>query len=133
MSKQEGIAELFYEKLRVSANPGVTLAQFYSALTGKEIGRSEIIKLNILVRTFGKSYAFFSIIDACRKEDLTDFPYGLLYKICKDRLENSIESDATLNAFSSLDRMIEEMKKKSGTIKQITPEKAERLLERKDS
>ena len=124
----ENIAELFYSKLKGSPNPGVVLAQFYSALIGTEIGRSEIIKFNMLLKTFGRSTVFFAIIDASRVESFSEFPYGLLFKICKDRLEASLGQDLTASSFDSLDKRITETQKEMGRVKSIDPEKALKYL-----
>lgn len=128
----EGLADLFYDKLRTSTNPGVTLAQFYSAITGKQVGRSEIIKFNMLVKIFGKSSPFFAILDVSRREDINDFPYGLLFKICKDRLESSLEAEITISSFSKLDRLISDTQKMIPKVKPYNPDKAIKLLDRKD-
>ena len=44
----ESLAELFFAKLKTAQNSGVVLAQFYGALMGIEVGRSEIINFSKL-------------------------------------------------------------------------------------
>lgn len=127
--KSEGLADLFYDKLRTTTNAGVTLAQFYSAITGKPVGKSEMIKFNMLVKIFGKSSPFFAIIEVSRKENLDDFPYGLLFTICKNRLEASLEAEMTVSSFAKLDRTITEIQKMIPKIKEIDPDKASKFLD----
>lgn len=119
----DGLADLYYSKLRSATNPGIILLQFYQALTGKPYGRSEIIKMNMLVKVFGRTSSFFAIIDVCKKEAPADFPYGLLYKICRDRLESALGADTTLSSFDSLDRMITDKIKDISKTKKIDPDK----------
>ena len=125
----EGIAELFYARLRTSQSPGVVLAQFYGALFGVDAGRSEIIKCNMLVRIFGKSILFFSMIDLARTESFPEFPYGLLYKICKDKLEGALETDITSSAYDTLDRRLNELRKEMSKVIKIDPAKASKFLD----
>lgn len=128
-TRNEGIAELFFNMLKSSTNPGSILAQLYSSVIGLPIGKSEIIKLGHLVKIFGKTTVFFAIIDIGRKEDITSFPYGLLYKICTDKLESAFEAEITVGAYESLDKKITEALKLKGSMKKIDIEKAMRLIE----
>lgn len=125
----ESLAELFYARLRTSTNPGLVLSQFYAALLSKDIGRSEIMKFNVLVKIFGKSTVFFAIIDISRNDTITDFPYGLLFKICKDRLESTLHTEITSSSFDSLERLINETQKDISKVKKIDPEKASKFLD----
>jgi hypothetical protein len=96
---------------------------------GLEVGRSEIIMFSKLVKIFGKSSVFFSIIDASRIETPTEFPYGLLFKICKTKLEKLLESDMALTSMMSLERKITDLEKDIAKVKRIDPEKASKYLE----
>lgn len=126
---QENLAELFFSRLKTAPNPGVVLAQFYGNIMGLEVGRSEIIMFSKLVKIFGKSSVFFSIIDASRIETPTEFPYGLLFKICKTKLEKLLESDMALTSMMSLERKITDLEKDIAKVKRIDPEKASKYLE----
>jgi hypothetical protein len=126
---QENLAELFFSRLKTAPNPGVVLAQFYGNIMGLEVGRSEIIMFSKLVKIFGKSSVFFSIIDASRIETPTEFPYGLLFKICKTKLEKLLESDMALTSMYSLERKITELEKEILKTKAIDPEKANKYLD----
>jgi hypothetical protein len=125
----ENIAEMFFSRLKVAPNAGVVLAQFYSNVMGLDVGRSEIILFNKLVKLFGKTSVFFSIIDASRIETPTAFPYGLLFKICKTKLEKSLELDIALTSMMSLERRITDLEKDIAKVKRIDPEKANKYLE----
>lgn len=128
----ENLAELYYAKLRTGTNTGLVLAQFYSALTGKNIGRAEVISFNRLLKVFGKSNVFMAIIDVARLEEIPEFPYGLFYKICKDRLEASIHTEMTSASSDNLDRKVNELIKESAKIKKIDPERAGKFLDEGD-
>lgn len=125
----ESLAELYFAKLKSSTNPGVVLAQFYSALTGKEVGKSEIMRFNMLLKVFGKSTVFFSIIDTSRVETITEFPYGLLYKICKDRLEATLHVEMTSASSDNLDRKITKTMEEILKVKKLDPEKFSKFLD----
>jgi hypothetical protein len=126
---QENLAEMFFSKLKIAPNAGVVLAQFYGSMMGLDIGRSEIILFNKLVKLFGKTSVFFSIIDVTRIETPTEFPYGLLFKICKTKLEKSLESDMAMTSMFSLERRITDLEKEIAKVKKIDPEKASKYLE----
>lgn len=122
--KVDSLGEIFYARLSTSTNPGVVLSQFYKALLNAEVGRSEIIKFNMLVKIFGKTSVFFAIIDISRRESFPEFPYGLLFKICKDRLEATLtDTEITSTAYQSLERRINEIQKDILNTKKIDPEK----------
>jgi len=132
MTETEGLSDLYFSKLKTSANPGVVLAQFYGAVMGLEVGRSEIIMLGKLVKMFGRSSVFFSIIDISRIETPKEFPYGLLHHICRTKLEKSTEQDLALTSMYSLERKITELEKEMAKIKRLDPEKARKYLEGAD-
>jgi hypothetical protein len=128
----ENLAELFFSRLKTAPNPGVVLAQFYGNVMGLEVGRSEIIMFSKLVKMFGKSSVFFSVIDVSRIETPTEFPYGLLFKICKTKLEKSLESDMALTSMYSLERKISDLQKEVAKTKKIDPDKATKYLDGND-
>lgn len=117
----EGLAELFFARLKTTTNPGVVLAQFYGALLNVDYGRSDIISFNRLIKIFGKSIVFFTIIDISRKETFTEFPYGLIFKICKDKLEAILQTEISLSSLYSLDSRINIMEKEISKTKIINP------------
>lgn len=119
----ENLAELFFSKLNSSPNAGVVLAQFYGALTGVQVGRSEIISFSKLSKVFGRTSVFFSIIDVSRKESFTEFPYGLLHTICKNKLEKTLQSDIDITGQHSLERKITDTNKEILKTKKVDPDK----------
>jgi hypothetical protein len=125
----EGLSELYFSKLKTSMNPGVVLAQFYGAVMGLEVGRSEIIMFGKLVKMFGRSSVFFAIIDISRIETPKEFPYGLLHHICRTKLEKSTEQDLALTSMYSLERKITELEKEMAKIKRLDPEKTRKYLD----
>jgi hypothetical protein len=126
---QENLAELFFSKLKVAPNPGVILAQFYGALTGREVGRTEIIGMNRLVKTFGRNSVFFSVIDVSRLKDVTEFPYGYIFAICRTKLQKANEADLSTASMQSLARLVTSLEEEVAKVKKIDPEKAGKYLE----
>jgi hypothetical protein len=124
----ENITELFFSKLKTAPNAGVVLAQFYGTVMGLEVGRSEIIKLNKLTKLFGKTSVFFAIVDVSRIETPTEFPYGLLFKICKTKLERVVEIEMSTPSMYSLDKRIADLEKELAKVKKIDPDKAGKYL-----
>lgn len=126
---QENIAELFFSRLKVAPVPGVVLAQFYSALTGKEVGRSEMIMMGKLVKIYGRSSVFFSIIEVSRLKDLEEFPYGYIFAICKNKLQKVSEAELSTTSMQSLAKLISSLEDEVAKVKRIDPEKASKYLE----
>jgi len=125
----ENLSELYFSRLNTAPNAGVVLAQFYGVVMGLDVGRSEIIRFNQLVKLFGKTSVFFSIIDASRIDTPTEFPYGLLFTICKNKLEKTLESNMAMTSMFSLEKRISDMEKDIAKVKKIDPEKANKYLE----
>lgn len=132
MELQENLTELYFSKLKTAPNPGVILAQYYGTMMGLEVGKSEIIKFNMLVRLFGRSSVFFATTDISKIDTPTEFPYGLIYHICKTKLEKSTEADMALTSMHSLERKITDLQKEVAKIKKIDPEKASKYLDGND-
>jgi hypothetical protein len=126
---QENLAELFFSRLKIAPIPGVVLAQFYGALTKKEVGRSEIIMLGKLCKLYGRNSVFFSIIDVARLDNLDEFPYGYINKVCKVKLEKSMESDMAMTAMFSLERRITDIEKEIANTKRLDISKVSKYLE----
>jgi len=126
----ENLAELAYSKLKTSPNAGMVLSQLYSSLFGIDVGRSELIKFNLLVKKFGRTSVFFAVLAISRKEDpFTEFPYGLLHKICMDRLEVDLQVGMSTSSYESLDKLINETQKEMLRVKKIDPEKVSKFLQ----
>ena len=113
----ENAAEFYYEKLKTSPTPGVTLSLLYKELLGREIPRSEIIMYNRLVKIFGRFTVFFATLDLANVAKLSDVPYGVLYKICKDRLERLSQNDITAASSTDLNREITSIEKEQERMK----------------
>lgn len=112
----ENISEFYYEKLKSTTSPGVVLAQFYKDSLEREVGRSEIIMLNKLIKMFGRFSVFFAIMNLVNVSKLgEDFPYGLIFKICKDAIEKKsaveYEAASSKDLTKDIDKMEEAMNK----------------------
>lgn len=112
MGEMENQAEFYYEKLRVSKEPGKVLLEFYKEIVNENAGRSEIIMINKLVRLFSRFTVYFSIMDLSRYESdkLVGNLYPLLYTICKSRFEKA-HNGTIDSAQESLDRILKELEK----------------------
>lgn len=111
MSEMENQAELYYEKLSKSTEPGRTLLEFYRDITGKDAGRSEIIMINRLIKIFGRFTTYFAIMDLSKYEGkLEGNIYPLLYTICKNRFERVHDTTFSV-AHESLDRELKLLQK----------------------
>jgi hypothetical protein len=87
----EGLADSYFEKLNSDTNPGATLAKFYSELFNLTYGVKTVVMFNRLVKLYGKTNVFFSILEIGDTADHTNI-YGLINYICKKRLEKSSSS-----------------------------------------
>ena len=102
----ENSAEFYYEKLKTADKPGVILASFYCTLYDIQVGRSEVIMFNKLVRTYSRFIVFFTILDVTGSYAVKpDNPYPLFSAICKRRFELT-HLDSTIQARESLDKYI---------------------------
>ena len=106
----ENQSEFYYEKLKNSQTPNTVLMEFFHEITGRDIGRSEIIMINKLLKLFGRFTLFFSIMDLTKVRSLEGNLYALLYTICRGRFENAHSTD-TVVAFESLDRELNALEK----------------------
>ena len=112
MGEMENQAEFFYEKLRVSTEPGRVLLDFYRDTINENAGRSEIIMINRLVKLFGRFTVYFSIMDLSKydSKDLTGNVFPLLYTICRSRFEraHNVSMDSSQEP---LDKILKELEK----------------------
>jgi hypothetical protein len=115
--EKENIAEFYYAKLKDTTNPGLTLATFYQELLGRTITKSEIIMYNRLIKVFGRFTVFLATLDLVNVQNLTDVPYGLLFKICKDRIEKLSQNDITTASSTDLSRDIASMEREQEKMK----------------
>lgn len=106
----ENVVEFFYEKLKNSQEPNKVLMELFSEITGRSVGRSEIIMINKLLKLFGRFNLFFSIVDLSAVKSLEGNLFGLLYTICNRRFEKSHSSDSVV-AFESLTRELNSLGK----------------------
>mgnify|MGYP001225514444 CR=1 FL=1 len=128
---QENLAELFFSKLKTAPNPGAVLAQFYGALTGQEVGRSELMMINRLVKIYGRTSVFFSVIDASRLKDIAEFPYAYIFTICRAKFQRASEAELSIGSLLSLSKQISELEAEAAKVKKINPEDAIKYLEGK--
>lgn len=112
MGEMENQAEFFYEKLRISTNPGQVLLEFYRDIINENAGRSEIIMINRLVKLFGRFTVYFAIMDLSKydSKDLTGNLFPLVYTICRSRFErvHNVSMDVSQEP---LDKMLKELDK----------------------
>lgn len=111
MGEMENQAEFYYEKLKISTNPGQTLLEFFREITGKETGRTEIIMINRLLKLFSRFTVYFAIMDLSKysSSQLGDNLYPLLYTICKARFEK-IHNDM-FSSVEPLNKFLKEVEK----------------------
>ena len=107
----ENVAELYYERLKNTTNPGATLTKFMCELIDREINRSYVIQINRLIKIFGRFNVYFSIIDLSNVRNLGEDIYPLLYTICRSRFEKAHNSFAVVQ-HESLSRTINEIEKR---------------------
>ena len=122
MAVKENVAELYYNKLRNTTNPGVVLANFFGALHDIQAGKREIIFCNRLLKIYGRFLVYFALLDTARN-DFSDFNGGELYayleKVCRGRFENAYGTGATPSSTVDLSRMIKNMIKELEKAKPI--------------
>ena len=107
----ENSAEFYYEKLKTSLSPGAVISALYCTSYGVEVGRSEIIMFNRLIKMFGRFTVFFAVIDMLGSlQDKPDEPYPYIYTICKRKFE-AAHGEATTQAREPLDRFINDLDK----------------------
>jgi hypothetical protein len=104
----ENLADIYYEKLSTTTNPGLVLAQFYRDVSNKPMTKSEIIMFNKLIKTFGRFIVYFSIVDLANT-DIKGNPIALFHTVCKNRLEKKY--GIVLNLEESLEKEINRMDK----------------------
>lgn len=106
----ENIVELYYERLKSTTNAGQLLSQFYGELTGKVIGKAEVIMFNRLLKVFGRFTVFFSTLELGKYEEIQGVPYALLYTICKNRFEREFQDSPSASS-TNLDRALTALEK----------------------
>jgi hypothetical protein len=122
----ENVAEFYYEKLKDTTTPGKLLMKFYRDLLEKPVGVPEIILFNKLVKIFGKYTVFFSVLDLVNVETITSL-YGILFSICKDRLEKLNIVDTSASSVN-LNKLVANFQKDADEMNQAKLEKvAEKL------
>jgi hypothetical protein len=112
MGEMENQSEFYYERLRVSTNPGKDLLDFFRETTGRDAGRAEIILINKLIKLFSRFTVFFAIMDLSKyqSDQLNGNLYPLLYTICKSRFEK-IHDEIFSQAHESLDKFLRDVAK----------------------
>lgn len=116
MGEMENQAEFYYEKLKITTNPGQVLLEFFREMTSLVAGRAEIIMINRLIKMFGRFTVYFALMDLSKIEKLEGNLYPLLYTICKNRFER-IHNDTFSPAHESLVREINLLEKEAEKIR----------------
>jgi hypothetical protein len=120
----ENVADLYYERLSSSTNPGLVLAQFFGNVFDRRITRNEVILFNRLLKIYGRFVVYFSILDMSSMTEINfDSLYPLLSYFAKKRLDQKygivlVESQDLNKVALSLEKQIEKQKKQ----KLIIPE-----------
>lgn len=129
MGEMENKAEFYYEKLKSNVDPAITLREFFTEITGRPVGRVEIIMINRLLKIFGRFTLFFSIMDLSNVRDLRENLYGILYTICRNRFEKS-HVDGNVRAFEPLNKELASIRKQMEKIKdeKFTPPDSKGLI-----
>lgn len=107
----ENIADLYYEKLSVTTNPGNVLAKFYEGIFDRPQSVKDIIMFNRLVKIYGKYIPFFAVLDlfSYEKAEVNDNMFGLLSYYCKKRMEQKTETVVLNDAYKNLDKTVKEL------------------------
>lgn len=121
----ENISEYYFEQLKSSQTPGVVLLKFYRELLSKEVTKADAIMINKLIKVFGRFTTFFAILELVNIKDVTDTPYPLLFRICKNALERSGSDYLTSSSFVNLDRVVADLERKA---KKVTFKKLEEKI-----
>ena len=118
---KEALADIYYDKLKDTDNPGLILARFFCELNDKQVDKDKVILFNRLLKLFGRYTIYFAIMDVYGFEGANlDNIYGLLSYYCKSRLEkeskNSNNSDSLEDFLSEVDKQRKAQKKISKTL-----------------
>lgn len=105
----ENKTEYYYEQLKDTITPGVTIADYYCKVYGIEKTKSETMMFNRLVGIFGRFVVFFSVsrmIGTYPEKQENVFP--LLYTICSNRFEET-HGEFTMQSRENLSKVIKDM------------------------
>lgn len=110
MGEMENQAEFYYEKLKVSTNPGKVLLEFSRELLDTEV--IGIILINKLVKLFGRFTVYFALMDLSKynSKELEGNLYPLVYTICKSRFER-VHNGNINSSQEPLDKLLKELEK----------------------
>lgn len=96
----EGLIETYQQLLssKADANPGVTLANFFSDLYNIPKGYENVAMFSKLIKLYGKQRTFEAMIEFFENGADPSRPFGLLSYICKKKLEAQRTNIVSLNA-----------------------------------
>jgi hypothetical protein len=114
----EALADIYYNKLKDSNNPGLDLARFFCELNDREVDRERVILFNRLLKLFGRYSIYFAIMDlyGYRDANIDGDVYGLLTYYCKNRLEKESKNSSQSE---NLDDFLSEVEKQKKAQKKI--------------
>jgi hypothetical protein len=124
----ENSADLYYERLSNSTNPGLVLAQFFGNVFDRTISRSEVILFNRLLKIYGRFIVYFTILDMSSMSELNfDNLYPLLSYFAKKRLDQKygiimVESQNLDKLANTYEKAIEKQKKTKLSIPELDNE-----------
>lgn len=101
----ENISEFYYERLQTTTNPGLELARMFGSVFERDVGKSELILFNRLLRLYSRFTLYFAILDLASMKDL-DFNnlFPIISYFCKKRLEQ--RQNSPLISFESLEKNV---------------------------
>jgi hypothetical protein len=107
---EQGLFELYREKLTLESNPGVILARFYCSLYDFNITQDQIKVFNKLLKEFGKENVFYSISDMFTMQNVTHSNiYPLLKYMCKQRVLKTQDIQVPLT--STIEERVKKLEK----------------------
>lgn len=112
----ENLADIYSKKLVDTTNVGLTLTKFMCELINKKPSRYYIIRINKLIKIFGRWDVYFAIIELANVKDLKEDVYPILFAICRSRHEKKYGQMAMVQ-YKSLNREINDIEKQIENVK----------------
>ena len=128
----ENRIEYYYEQLKDTITPGITIAEYYCSLYGIEKTKSETILFNRLVGVFGRFTVFFAV-NGMRGTYPTppENVFPLLYRICSNRFEET-HGESALQSRENLTKVIRDIQQQIAEqrrARKFTPPSSEGLAD----
>lgn len=111
MSNTENISEIYFNELKITEKPAVTLAKFVWEVLSLKPVNTDIAKMSKLVKLYGRNDVFAGILDLADVDEVGSNYYPLLVYFIKKRLEKRNGDDIIL---TDLSEYINKVKTKTG-------------------